>query len=269
MAYNSVVGGTKPSAVQLLLDLYPDAAVAYSLRKLRTDYTGPAIKVRKIVASETFVQDIGFVDNELDTASLLSFAEGGDVFVTKWYDQSGAGNNDAVQVSESAQPQIVSSGSVVLNEGNISISFDGVDDSLVFTQITPISVFALEDVLTSVGIGFLTNTSNSNVIGYGATSSVRRIRVNNINYEFSGLLGGNAVNSVINTSGNVSYYTNSLASSDNPRAIPSDMNFDSLMNREGIFPVSGFLNEIILYQSDQTANREGIEDNINTHYTIY
>ena len=250
----------------LLLDDYPNASVAYSLRKLRTAYTGSAIKVRR--SSDNTEQDIGFVGNELDTSSLLSFVGAGDGFVSKWYDQSGAGN-DALQSTASNQPLIVSSGSVILNEGNTSISFDGVDDSLVFTQITLISVFALEDVLVSVGRGFLTNTSNSNVIGYGATSSVRRIRVNNINYEFSGLLGGNTVNSVINTGGNVSYYTNSLASSDNPRAIPSAMNFNSLMNRQGSLPISGFLNEIILYPSDQSSNRVAIENNINTHYTIY
>ena len=250
----------------LLLDDYPNASVAYSLRKLKTAYTGSAIKVRR--SSDNTEQDIGFVGNELDTSSLLSFVGAGDGFVSKWYDQSGAGN-DALQSTASNQPLIVSSGSVILNEGNTSISFDGVDDSLVFTQITLISVFALEDVLVSVGRGFLTNTSNSNVIGYGATSSVRRIRVNNINYEFSGLLGGNTVNSVINTGGNVSYYTNSLASSDNPRAIPSAMDFDSLMNRQGSLPISGFLNEIILYPSDQSANRAAIENNINTHYTIY
>jgi hypothetical protein len=250
----------------LLLDDYPNASVAYSLRKLKTAYTGSAIKVRR--SSDNTEQDIGFVGNELDTSSLLSFVGAGDGFVSKWYDQSGAGN-DALQSTASNQPLIVSSGSVILNEGNTSISFDGVDDSLVFTQITLISVFALEDVLVSVGRGFLTNTSNSNVIGYGATSSVRRIRVNNINYEFSGLLGGNTVNSVINTGGNVSYYTNSLASSDNPRAIPSAMNFNSLMNRQGSLPISGFLNEIILYPSDQSSNRVAIENNINTHYTIY
>jgi hypothetical protein len=33
--------------VNLLLDDYPNAAVAYSLRKLRTDYTGNSIRVRR------------------------------------------------------------------------------------------------------------------------------------------------------------------------------------------------------------------------------
>jgi hypothetical protein len=46
----------------LLLDQYPNAAVAYSLRKLRDAYTGPAIRVRRAV--DNAEQDFGF--NELN-----------------------------------------------------------------------------------------------------------------------------------------------------------------------------------------------------------
>lgn len=56
---------------QLLLDLYPNAAVAYSLRKLRTAYTGSAIRVRRSV--DNAEQDIAFVGNDLDTTSMLDF----------------------------------------------------------------------------------------------------------------------------------------------------------------------------------------------------
>jgi hypothetical protein len=42
----------------LLLDLFPNAAVAYSLRKLRTAYSGSAIRVRR--SSDNTEQDIGF-----------------------------------------------------------------------------------------------------------------------------------------------------------------------------------------------------------------
>jgi hypothetical protein len=61
----------KASAVTPLLDNYPGATVAYSLRKLRTAYSGNAIKVRR--SSDNLEQDIGFVGNDLDTASLLTF----------------------------------------------------------------------------------------------------------------------------------------------------------------------------------------------------
>jgi hypothetical protein len=47
-----------PKAQPLLLDLYPNAAVAYSLRKLRDAYSGSAIRVRRSV--DNTEQDFGF-----------------------------------------------------------------------------------------------------------------------------------------------------------------------------------------------------------------
>ena len=55
-----IVGTTTPPVVNLLLDDYPNSAVAYSLRKLRTAYTGAAIRVRR--SSDNAEQDIGFND---------------------------------------------------------------------------------------------------------------------------------------------------------------------------------------------------------------
>jgi hypothetical protein len=61
-----------PKAQPLLLDLYPNAAVAYSLRKLRTAYSGMAIRVRRGV--DNAEQDIGFDSlGNLDTEALLDF----------------------------------------------------------------------------------------------------------------------------------------------------------------------------------------------------
>jgi hypothetical protein len=60
-----------PKAQPLLLDLFPNAAVAYSLRKLRTAYSGNAIRVRR--SRDNAEQDINFVGGDLDTQSLLDF----------------------------------------------------------------------------------------------------------------------------------------------------------------------------------------------------
>jgi len=94
-----------------LLDTYTGAAAAYSLRLLRSAYTGYAIKVRR--ASDNTEQDIGFSNNELDTTTLASFCSGTDGFVQTIYDQSGNGNN-YTQDTLARQGQIVSSGSVIL-----------------------------------------------------------------------------------------------------------------------------------------------------------
>jgi len=54
-----------------LLDQYGDAAAAYSLRKLRSGYTGSAIRVRR--SSDNTERDMGFWNNELDTIALLDW----------------------------------------------------------------------------------------------------------------------------------------------------------------------------------------------------
>jgi hypothetical protein len=106
---------------RLLLDIYSNAAVAYSLRKLRTAYSGNCIRVRR--SSDSTEQDIGFASNGLlDATSLLSFVGAGDGFITTWYDQ--VGSNNATQTTTTQQPLIVSSGSLVVNEfGKPAINF--------------------------------------------------------------------------------------------------------------------------------------------------
>lgn len=60
-----------------LLNIYPDAEVAYSLDKLDKDYEGSAVRVRR--ESDNEEQDIGFVSDLFDSASL-------ETFVTEEYD---------------------------------------------------------------------------------------------------------------------------------------------------------------------------------------
>ena len=136
--YSNIISVTTLEA--LLLDTYSGAAAAYSLRLLRSAYTGDAIRVRR--ASDNTEQDIGFVDNELDTSALTTFCSGTDGFVTTWYDQSGNGY-DATQGTALNQPQIVSSGSVLTENGKPCVNFTGtnkrmqtIDNNLFFNDCT-------------------------------------------------------------------------------------------------------------------------------------
>jgi hypothetical protein len=76
----------------VLDSLSVSGAAAYSLRKLRTAYTGNAIRVRR--SSDSAETNIGFgSDGNLNTTALLAHCGSGDGFVTTWYDQSGNGRN--------------------------------------------------------------------------------------------------------------------------------------------------------------------------------
>ena len=112
-SFRSAGGGTPP-APSLLLDTYSDAVAAYSLRKLRSAYNGSAISIRR--ESDNDELNIGFVNNELDTASLINFCSETNGFVTAWYDQSGNGV-DLTQGNILNQPQIVSNGSLLTEQG--------------------------------------------------------------------------------------------------------------------------------------------------------
>ena len=59
------------SFIFALDSLSASSAAAYSTRKLRSAYAGQCMNVRR--SSDNATQDIGFVNNVLDTASLLTF----------------------------------------------------------------------------------------------------------------------------------------------------------------------------------------------------
>ena len=120
--------GSTPPAEDLILNIYPYASGAYSLRKLDKNYTGNCIRVRR--SNDNVQSDIGFDSNgDLDTTALLTFVGSNSAFVTFWYDQSGLGNNMQVQPNTaSTEPRIVNSGTIDVVNSRPAIYFDGSDD---------------------------------------------------------------------------------------------------------------------------------------------
>ena len=109
-----------PPAAQLLIDeVGVSARMAIGLRKLRSAYSGDAIRVRR--ASDNSEQDIGFSGESLDTSTLATFCAGTNGYIRTWYDQSGNGN-DIVQTSTGLQALIYdsSAGTVTNSNGNVA-----------------------------------------------------------------------------------------------------------------------------------------------------
>ena len=154
--------------VSYILDTYTGAMAIYSLRKLKGDYSGSAIRVRR--SSDNASTDIGFLANgDLNVGALTSFVGSNNGFVTTWYDQSG-NNKNATQVTAVSQPKIVSTGSIILRGGKPCVYFDGIDDTLsISNSISSPSTVTLFALAFANGL----NTSNDMIMGARGALSFR------------------------------------------------------------------------------------------------
>ena len=260
MAYNSVLGGTKPGAAQLLLDLYPDAAVAYSLRYLSNAYIGsPVVRVRR--SSDN--AELDFIPSEITDGTLTTFTGAGNGFVTTWYDQSGNGSNAT---------QVVSSGVALEVNGKPTPYFDQTaSNSMNFADETIGSSFFVKEGLITSGYAFLGNTGNVSLIGDRSTTAISIRTISLLTFPVVSNVGAGTPKlfTFINPTNAWNVHFNGVASSSNPIATVSTVTVNTLMNRQGAFFHDGFINDVVIYSTDQTANRVGIEDNINNFYSIY
>ncbi len=262
---------------------------AFSLRKLESSYSGNAIQVRR--ASDNTTQDIGFVNNQLDTTTLNSFCSGTDGFVTIWYNQSDT-NNNAIQTASSNQPKIYdSSTGVELENGKPAINFikansnwlevadntfghiqDAISNFSVFkinTGTTFYPVIFSKSYSANGGIAFNLNANGTLLDMFidgskafnGVGSDIRGSQVlfNNIN-----LLGSNGLKMYIDSTLISQQTTTQNLTGTNTYKFAIGRN-----NQGNSYYTDGTIQEIILFSNDQTSNKTTIETDINTNYSIY
>lgn len=268
-------------SVNLLLDLYPSAARAYSVRKLRTAYTGYCLRVYR--SSDAATQDIGFtVNGDLDTASLKTFIGSNSGYVTIWYDQSGnlfnatavttgGGRivNAGVVERQGAMPALV-----FVPANSTKMDFSGVASNADFS----IYVVSKRRVAGVVG-AIISNNAANPTLWFGQFSD------NNF-YTMRGTTGttgfyrpsadATAVFSLIesyNISNTSSAYKNATAYSLGTEV--SDTRNNLAYSRIGRIGETASLfsdakiSEVVIYASDKSSSRAGIAANINSYYTIY
>lgn len=262
-----------------ILNSYPNAQVAYSLRKLRLEYSGSAIRVRR--SSDNAEQDIGFVNGNLDTASLTSFCGAGDGYVTTWYDQSGNGNN-ATQTTAGNQPLIYQSNVIFLST-KPSVLFNNafltMNSSISLQNFTILWVSKKDTagnqesmILTDSGFGGwigddINGNGNPNI--YWGGNDIIALSQNNTsasNLETTYHLS--YANRRLNTqavgqfNGSNNSYNNSISS--------ATISINCIANTGyGGFRYAGKIQEIIIYSIDKSTDKIGIQSNINTYYAIY
>jgi trimeric autotransporter adhesin len=269
----------RPLARPLLLDAVPGAAGAYSLRQLSNSYTGPVVTVRR--SSDNAEED--FKASEIDDGTLTAFCGAGDGLVKTWHDQSGNGR-DASNTTAAQQPKVVGSGSLVTEGGKAAVEFDGSDDFLQvdseFTQNALVSIFAIASSANVAANQFIVDNSNSASLGGGYSlrffsSGGFRFWAQVAGYQITAGVSENGrqyLLSALNTSATTG--TSSLRVDGalvGTAVLQASLRYAKPTTRIGQSEVfggylNGALQELIVYPSDQTANRERIEGDLAWYY---
>lgn len=285
LAMVTTVRSTTPP---LLLDLYTGAAAAYSLRKLRTSYTGAAIRVRR--STDNTEQDIGFTSSgDLDTIALANFVGAGDGFIRTWYDQSGT-NNHATQTGTTNQPRIVISGVLQIQNNSICINFTAANSNFLTltnyfsgsagsrfatlklkqrptTQAT--SGLPIDEIGSSNNSSYYTNTSGPLADDFASTT--RKDPAGDIStailtskHLYTTISIPNQWTNWVNNTQIFNTTTNTVGykSTGGTPMIGGGLGFVTNY-------IDGYLFEIIVYTNNQSSNRLNIIANTNLYYQIY
>jgi len=286
-AVSDLPDGTSGTAISVSFDIsITNGSPSLSLRNNLTgsgtasnsvNYTSSGSKTATLTANQSYV-GIGFTEGDAPSNFTVSnFKILGDGFVETWYDQSGNGR-DVVQTTAANQPKIVNSG-VLLADG---IEFDGSNDSLstasgvtlassddlsVFLVTNPDAASGQHPVVsqedgTGTGRSFIETTSTINTFlggseqNFGSASASQNIIT--LLYDDS----ASTLDAFKNGSQSGSQKTSITV-----EAASGALNIG--INKAGSQFFDGHIDEIIVYLSDQTANRTTLETNINSHYSIF
>jgi len=200
--------------------------------------------------------------------------------VSKWYDQSGNANH-ATQGTPASQPKIVSGGSLVSG----GLDFDGFNDGLsVSGQVLTSSSFYAASVMnhatgTSTGGG-------QNVFGQYQIGTSGRFQLSaNASNEYSffanatdpivgfstGAIGtAQTLISVNGDGSNAEIWRDGTSKATDTYSgfTPANVNFTIGIDATGDREFNGNIAEVIIYASDQSANRTAFEANIGETYGI-
>lgn len=193
-------------------------------------------------------------------------------YVQTWYDQSGSGNH-AEQSTANSQPKLITAGVTETENGKPAIVFDGGDDNLsVGSTALSTAIHDMFMVNASSDNSFIVTSQSTGGVGYGWTG-----------------VDGSGSPSTKNNYGTPSLYKNGSIALSSTRdeihsvfgsgvqALTSTIGANTTTwsdfllfgYADGTFNFVTNAQEVIIYPSDQSTNRVGIETNINDHYGIY
>lgn len=121
-----LIGDTRPvykeKYSEFLLQQFPNASAAFSLRRLSGTYFGPCIRIRRDnddAETDIFFNSVGIVN----TLAIASFCGTNTAKIKIWYDQSG-NSLDAVQTDNTQQAFIYNGSTFVTSNGKLALDFE-------------------------------------------------------------------------------------------------------------------------------------------------
>jgi hypothetical protein len=278
------VGSINPDAPTsgFLFD-YPNAGAAYSVRQLNNN-ANTALMVRR--ASDNATANIGFDGSgDLAVADIASHCGTSDGFIEYWYDQTGL-QNHAQQTNPAIQPQIYDGTTQsVFEEGSTgnekpTLKFlwsgSGPLPTLGFTSLDVQGAFTVcRPETLNVGSANCV-IGQANLVGLAAAgeSGGRTARA----FTNSGTLNITALGALTDqcflafnsngTNGSLEY-NGANEVTGGAQAMTVDAIGATRVGAVSTLRLEGNAQEIILYETDQTSNRTGIESNVNTYFNIF
>jgi len=280
------------------------ATAAYSLRLLRAKHSGGLVRVRaddagtskgeadvlpvlqpdgsKIITLNSPIENFSGTPFSGDGYVLADLVDSGnnnyDGLTSKWYGQT-PNTNDASQSGASKQPQIVSSGSVIQKNNKPAIQFDGSDDVMTATNITPLTTpthvfivghtnkpnfdqdFLDGDVGSTNKRLLMDNDGGGNRLRIYQGSSAQGGIMGSNQFLFTGLFNG--ANSIIWKNNNQIVSGDSGGGADGNDSI----SIGAIAGQDTNF-LDGTEQEIIIYNSNKTNELNKIHSEINDYFKI-
>ena len=251
------IGGKGAGSLSLLFEKSVKEIIIYV-----SDQTDNRTALEANIGEAYSITGIPAYDNEVDG------------FVETWYDQSGNGK-DATQATAGSQPKIVDEGALVTESSLPAIDFDGTDDFFTASgfAFSPAGDF-LSLIVSKVSTGQLFDTRDGASDGLfiqQGNSNIRNIYNGDGDIDVSGNnehtlstleLNGTTLTAYKNgTSGGTDTVTAGLSTTRAITISKTSFNSSNFIN--------GNIQEIILYDTDQNANRTALETNINSQYSIF
>ena len=285
-----------------LLDLVPNAQVAYDFRLLRgAHYNNAMIRLRR--SSDSAEVDV-FIDSSYiislnsnitsrtSGTTLATWVGSNNAFLVTHYDQSGNSYN-YTQTDPTKQAQFISSGTIITGPttGKPSLLFDGTNDSYDINStyaINTSTAFANAILArpTSGGpqyqcvfsqksnsqtfVNFFSNQATYNDFEIGSQSAFAISRYSGAPFDAIRLINVNYNGSGATTATNYAVAINNVtATRSSGGAIGASNNTSKIGSDNNTSYFKGYFSLVVSWNVDQSANQSIINGNINAYYGVY